>query len=226
MCGRYSLDDITNRFASRFKVANYIGDIKPRYNVAPQQAMPVIISKKERGRQLRIADAMQWGLIPSWTKDLKKAVRPINAKAETVGELPSFRGPFRQKRCLVPASSFFEWQQSAQGKVPYLIHLKGEGLFAFAGIYDEWFSPDGSELRTYCIITTEPNSLMEGIHNRMPVILRPGDEDLWLSSGVNPHQLAALLKPYNAEEMEAYPVSTLVNKPQNDFPEIIRMATQ
>src|SRR3954453_21386631 len=176
MCGRYGLGDLDNRFSSRFKIANYIGELEPRYNVAPQQAMPVIISKKERGRQLRIADAMQWGLIPSWTNDLKKAVRPINAKAETVGELPSFRGPFRQKRCLVPASSFFEWKQTAQGKVPYLIHLKGEELFGFAGIWDHWFGPDGSELRTYAIITTEPNSLMAELHNRMPVILRPEDE--------------------------------------------------
>jgi len=222
MCGRYSLADFNNRFASRFKVANYIGELQPRFNVAPEQAMPVVVSKVERGRQLRIVDGMQWGLIPNWTKDLSKAPRPINARAETVGELPSFRGPFRQKRCLVPASSFFEWKQTRQGKVPYLIHLKGEPLFALAGIYDEWFSPDGSEIRTYCIITTEPNTLMEGIHNRMPVILRPEDEDLWLSSGVNPHQLQALLKPYNPEEMEAYTVSTLVNKSQNDFPEIIK----
>lgn len=222
MCGRYSLADFNNRFANRFKVANYIGELQPRFNVAPEQAMPVVVSKVERGRQLRFADGMQWGLIPSWTKDLSKAPRPINARAETVQELPSFRGPFRQKRCLVPASSFFEWQQTAHGKVPYLIHLKEGELFAFAGIWDQWFGPDGSEIRTYCIITTEPNSLMEGIHNRMPVILRPEDEDLWLSSGVNPHQLAALLKPYNPEQMEAYTVSTLVNNPANDIPDIIK----
>lgn len=221
MCGRYSLVDFNNRFANRFKVANYIGELQPRFNVAPEQALPVVVSKVERGRQLRIADGMQWGLIPSWTKDLSRAPRPINARAETVGELPSFRGPFRQKRCLVPASSFFEWKQTPQGKVPYLIQVKEAPLFAFAGLWDEWFSPDGSELRTYCIITTEPNSLMEGIHNRMPVILRPEDEDLWLSSGVNPHQLAALLKPYSPEEMEAWPVSRAVNNPQNDSAELI-----
>jgi putative SOS response-associated peptidase YedK len=115
MRGRYSLADFNNRFANRFKVANYIGELQPRFNVASEQAMPVVVRKVERGRQLRFADGMQWGLIPSWTKDLSKAPRPINARAETVGELPSFRGPFRQKRCLVPASSFFEWKQTGQG---------------------------------------------------------------------------------------------------------------
>jgi putative SOS response-associated peptidase YedK len=112
MCGRYSLDDLDGRFSSRFKIANYIEKLQPRFNVYPGQPMPVVVPKVERGRQLRIADAMEWGLIPSWTKDLSKAPRPINARAETVQTLASFRGPFRQKRCLIPASSFFEWKST------------------------------------------------------------------------------------------------------------------
>jgi putative SOS response-associated peptidase YedK len=163
-------------------------------------------------------------LIPSWAKDPSIGNRLINARGETLAEKPSFRGVYKYKRCLVLADGFYEWktQPGTKVKIPHFIHMKDRQPFAFAGLWDEWNSPDGSQIRSCTIVTTEPNELMASIHNRMPVILPPDAYAQWLDTAPQPpDSLAALIKPYPAGEMAAHPVSTLVNNPKNDFAECV-----
>ncbi|WP_083919488.1 SOS response-associated peptidase [Pontibacter roseus] len=159
---------------------------------------------------------------PFWAKDAKAVKRAINARAETLAEKPSFRSLLNSKRCLVPADGFFEWQVTGQGKVPYRILLKNEELFTFAGLWDEWADKGtGEVLHTFTIITTEANDVVRPIHDRMPVILSPEAEELWLDEHEPQEDLLALLRPYKGEEMKAYPVSPLVNSPLNNVLEIL-----
>jgi putative SOS response-associated peptidase YedK len=162
-------------------------------------------------------EALRWGLIPSWAKDPAIGSRMINARAETVGEKPSFRTAFRRRRCLIPADGFYEWQKLGTRKQPHYIHLTGRRPFAFAGLWEHWRSPDGESVDTCVIITTEPNELMAELHNRMPVILHPRDFALWLDPAVQEgNKVRPLLAPYPPEEMSAYAISTAVNRPSND----------
>ena len=216
MCGRYSLVS-TENIAARFDAQQQQLTLSPRYNVAPSQSMPVVV----RNSPNRLLE-MQWGLIPSWSKEPRAQFSTINARAETITKSPVFRGPFKSRRCLVPASGFFEWQRTERGKQPFCIRLKDGDLFAFAGLYDIWHDAEGSELYSYTVITTTPNDLVASIHNRMPVILRQEDEDVWLDKESDPAQLLALLKAYPADKMEAYPVSRAVNSPANDGAELMR----
>ncbi len=192
----------------------------PRYNIAPSQPLAVIPNTAERA-----LDYYVWGLIPTWAKDLTRVKPMINARSETLAEKPSFKGPYKYHRCLVLLSGFYEWQKQpgSSAKTPYYIRLKSKKPFAFAGLWDRWNAPDGSEILTATIITTEPNDLIKPIHNRMGVILPPSAYETWLSLGEKPPaELDQLLVPYPAQEMEAYPVSTFVNSPKNDGPECIR----
>ena len=170
----------------------------------------------------------QWGLIPSWAKDPKIGNRMINARAETLAEKPSFRTPYKRRRCLILSDGFYEWKSEAgsKSKTPFYVQLKSEKPFAFAGLWEAWYPrPDDDPLLSCTIITTSPNPLMETIHRRMPVILEPDTYNLWLDpSEQSPKQLDGLLKPYPAEEMMAYPVSRLVNRPSNDSPDCIAPA--
>jgi putative SOS response-associated peptidase YedK len=205
------------QMTERFALSVASPDLPNRYNVSPQMHMPVIVANSPNR-----LDIMQWGLVPSWAKDPSAGFKTINARAETVAERPAYRSAIRYHRCLVPANGFYEWCATRQGKQPYFIHLPGEPLFAFAGLYEIWHSPDGSELRSYAIITCQPNQLMAAIHNRMPVILPGEAEAAWLDPAET--RVAAvlpLLQPYPAEAMEAYPVSTAVNSPRNDGPGLI-----
>ena len=162
------------------------------------------------------------GLQPFWAKDAKAVKRFINARAETLAEKPSFRNLLQSRRCLVPADGFFEWQKSEHGKVPHRIMLKSEDLFSFAGLWDEWLDKGTGEiLHTYTIITTEANDLVKPIHDRMPVILSPEAEELWLDEHETQAALLSLLMPYEVDEMKAYAVSPLVNSPMNNVPEVI-----
>jgi putative SOS response-associated peptidase YedK len=216
MCGRYSLVP-TESIAARFDMEQAQLTLAPRYNVAPSQSMPVVV----RNSPNRLVE-MQWGLIPSWSKEPRAQFSTINARAETITKSPVFRGPFKSRRCLVPASGFYEWQRTEQGKQPFCIQLKNGELFAFAGLYDVWQAADGNELYSYTVITTAPNDLVAPIHNRMPVILRQEDEDAWLDKASDPAQLLALLKAYPADAMQAYPVSRAVNNPANEGAELMQ----
>lgn len=216
MCGRYNLVP-TENVAERFQADSPELPLLPRYNVAPSQAMPVIV----RNSPNRIVE-MQWGLIPSWSKEPQAKFSTINARAETLTTSPVFRGPFKSRRCLVPASGFYEWRQTSQGKQPYCIQLDDGELFAFAGLYDIWHDVDGNELYSYTIITTTPNDLVAPIHNRMPVILRRGDEDVWLDKQTDSVRLLRLLAPYPAQEMAVFPVSRALNNPANESAELIQ----
>ncbi len=220
MCGRFSLTADVNAVQEAFPWVNVPPEIRPRYNVAPTQ--PVAVVPNDGKNQL---DYFTWGLIPSWAKDPQIGSRMINARAETLAEKPAFRAAFRRRRCLILADGFFEWQQKPgqKSKTPMYIRLASGQPFAFAGLWEIWSSPDGSDILSTTIITTEPNELMAAIHNRMPVILPPDGYTTWLATGEgNPKELSALLKPYPADQMQAYPISTLVNSPANDLPAVIQ----
>ena len=163
-------------------------------------------------------------MIPFWAKDSSIGNKLINAKAETIHEKPSFKNAFRSRRCLVLSDGFFEWKKT-RDKIPYRITLKKGEPFAMAGIWEKWNSPEGLQVRSFSIITTGPNALMEKIHDRMPVILPSREERTWLGN-TGPDELLSLLKPYPAGEMEAYPVSRLVNNPKNDTPEIFALSKE
>ena len=216
MCGRYAIPD-TGDILIRFTGVRIGVDLKPRYNAAPSQDLPVIVNDGEPHVEL-----MRWGLVPFWAKDTTIGYKMLNARAETLQEKPSFRKSLALKRCVVPASGFFEWKQVGKEKIPCYIFLKDRSAFGFAGLYDVWKDKQGKELKSYTILTTHPNALVEPIHNRMPVILEKKDEKEWLNPDeTEASRLVTLLHPYPAREMAAYPVSHLVNSPANDTKEVI-----
>ena len=201
----------------RFNVAPVVEGLQLRFNVAPTQTMPVIVRHSPNSVEL-----MRWGLIPRWAKDPSPGLRTINARAETVAEKRTYKRPLQSQRCLVPASGFYEWLRTADGKIPHWIYLPDEPLFAFAGLWDAWTSPEGNEVRSYTIITCEANAFMAPIHHRMPVILTREAEEDWLNPDlVEPERLLPLLRPYRGE-MAAHPVSRAVNNPRNDYPDLVR----
>lgn len=192
-------------------------NLAARYNISPGQDIPAIrISDSGQTRQLV---GFNWGLVPSWVKDPATARRMINARAETVAEKPSFRAAFQRRRCLIPANGFFEWKPVGNGvKQPYYIQLKNGQSFAFAGIWERWEGGDGDMFETCAVITTEATHELMPIHHRMPVILPSDSYDRWLTGDVR--ELEQVMVPYS-EPMDAWPVSTLVNKVQNDSPELL-----
>jgi putative SOS response-associated peptidase YedK len=219
MCGRFTLTVDPADLQEAFPEFTFPGQGAPRYNISPTQ--PVLALPNDGTNK---ADFFVWGLIPSWAKDPTIGSRLINARAETLAEKPSFRSAFKYHRCLIFADGFFEWQArtGSQSKVPHLIRLKSGKPFAFAGLWEHWQSRDGSEIKSATIITTVPNVLMARIHDRMPVILPHHAYAQWLDPLPHfPVDLKGLLVPYPAEEMQAFPVSTLVNSPNNDGPEVV-----
>lgn len=204
---------------SRSKTGKIVAEVlkEAHYNAAPSQNLPVITNQ-----QPNVLQFFSWGLQPFWAKDAKSVKRSINARSETLAEKPMFRTLLRSKRCLVPADGFFEWKKTEQGKVPYRIMLKSEELFSFAGLWDEWKDKQtGEVLHTFCIITTDANELVRPIHDRMPVILSPEAEELWLDEKESQDGILSLLVPYKSNEMKAFPVSPLVNSPANNVPEVL-----
>ncbi len=214
MCGRFSLTATEAELNLRFELEGGAAPYVPRYNGAPTQMMAVITS--EMPNKL---NSYRWGLIPPWAKDISIGNKMINARAETITEKPSFRIPLYSKRCLVPADGFYEWQQD-EGKQPFRIFIKNNPLFAMAGLWEKWKSPQGEIVNSFAVITTEANSFMKPIHNRMPVILEREIEKTWLLSK-NPDEILQLLKPYLSVEMDAYPVSKLVNSTRNQGREVL-----
>jgi len=216
MCGRYTLITDIRKIAESFGVEPTL-NAAPRYNIAPTQDIVAIL--KNGNAHLT---TLRWGLIPSWAKDESIGSRMINARAETLAEKPSFKNLLRRHRCLIVADGFYEWKTEGRGKTPMYITLADEQPFAFAGLWDLWKSPDGPEIQSCTIITTEPNELMASIHNRMPAILRPGAYEDWLNPQLRDEQvLTHWLSPYPAELMKARPVSKLVNNPKNDSAAIL-----
>jgi putative SOS response-associated peptidase YedK len=218
MCGRFSLG-ATIRVAQVFDLPEW-PDIPPRYNIAPSQAVPVVIQNRETAR--RELRTMRWGLVPFWAQDPSVGNRLINARAETVATKPAFRRPFRERRCLIPADGFYEWERRDRQKWPWYIRMQDGRPFAFAGLWDRWQAPGGAAVETCSIVTTTPNELAGRIHDRMPAILAPVLYDLWLDPSVHDVEpLQAALRPHPADDMVAYPIGTKVNNPANDSPDLI-----
>lgn len=222
MCGRYALAQEHEALRIRFgfteePTSPFVHS--SRFNIAPTQNAPIITN----GQYLKLR-TMRWGLIPHWAEEAAIGNSLINARSETVAEKPSFRDAFRKQRCLVPATGFFEWKKEplSKSKQPFFIATRNRGIFSFAGLWSIWKDPKtAEEILTYTILTTEPNDLMRGIHNRMPVILPVEREKEWLDLSSTPGALRELLAPYPSEFMDAFPVSKVVNSPRNDNPSCI-----
>ncbi len=208
MCGRYATTNTdAGVLRERFAVQQGLETFVPSHNVKPTQDAPVVLAC---GTDRELA-SMRWGLIPPWAKDATIASKTFNARAETVADKPSFRHAFRRRRCLVPATGFYEWQQDGRRKVPYQFVVGDGDLFAFAGLYETWQSPSGENVQTYSIITTDPNDLVAPIHNRMPVILPRDVEAVWLDPQFeDTDYLQSLLVPYPADAMQMRPVDSML----------------
>lgn len=216
MCGRFSQFEKITAVIDRFRMDSGVeafGDplfLQPRYNIAPTQIVPVVVGGQSRALRL-----MRWGLVPSWAKEQSIGQKMINARAETLHEKPSFKRLLSGRRCIIPATGFYEWKKDGRRKLPMHFRLKSGGLFGFAGLWDRWKYPDGEgrDLESFTIITTSPNEVLRQVHHRMPVMLRREDEARWLDPGLKDAEaLLSILKPYPAEEMEGYPVTPSVNK--------------
>ncbi len=224
MCGRFQLSVKGKHILERFNVEVHDEVHRPEqipglnfkgFNCAPMQWLPVILNQ-----QAVKLSYLRWGLIPPWAKDEKTAAKMINARSETILEKNTFKLAFRQRRCLIPANGFYEWSAGGS-KQPYRFFMKDESLFAMAGIWEKWTKTDGSSISTFSILTTQNNALLDGIHNRMPVILKREEESVWLSSN-DEVELLSLLKPYPAGEMQSYAISSLVNSVANDHESVIK----
>ncbi len=215
MCGRYSLVASQEDLEELFLVVVHPGvELRPRYNVAPSQGVPIVRLGTDGKRELVTA---HWGLIPPWAESRRTGYSMINARKETLTHKRTFGEPFQKRRCLVPATAFYEWQATgAKVKQPHCIRMKEGAPFAFAGIWERWTSPEGEVVDSVSIITTEPNELVAGIHSRMPVILPPESHAMWLSADTKLDTLTSMLQPLPASSMETYAVSTHVNRPAND----------
>ncbi len=218
MCGRFTsllspemLEEIFGVQAPPYFAA--------RYNIAPTQQIWIIRQTATGGRYL---SPVRWGLVPHWAKDLSMGSHMINARCETVHDKPAFRIAIRARRCIIPASGFFEWDHSGKVRIPHYITLKDGSPFAFAGIWDSWKTPEGESLETCSILTTTSNSLVAVLHDRLPVILHPTEFNLWLDRSMNnPESLKRLYQPYPADLMQEWEVSTIVNSPSHETAETI-----
>lgn len=222
MCGRYSLTSPPEAIQRLFRLAPPVPNLAPRYNIAPTQEAPVAGLRKNRDE--RGLAMLRWGLVPSWSDGPDSRLSMINARAETVRTKPAFRAAFKARRCLVPADGFYEWQAQGSGKPkqPWRIVRRDDAPFAFAGLWEHWEPKEGAEaapIDSFAIIVTEANALLEPIHPRMPVIVQPQDHEAWLTG--DPEEAEALLRPFPAEALRAFRVSTRVNRPGNDDPACI-----
>jgi putative SOS response-associated peptidase YedK len=223
MCGRYTLDDVED-LRERFNLTAELRGVTPNYNAAPGQYMP-IITKKVDGNQ---EDVMRWGLIPSWTKDIKIGYKLINTVSETAFDKPIWRSAITHYRCLVPSTGFYEWKLDAESKTkrPFFIHPKDQELFAFAGLWSTWKDVEKKEIKSFSILTTQPNREMAVIHNRMPVILRPDEESTWLDPSLTDRGvIEKILHPYQDNGLDIHEVSRDVNSPKNNRADLVKPVT-
>ena len=224
MCGRFARKSTQQVLADWFGVE--LEDMPwfaPTYNAAPQSAQPVVrLNRDSGGREVAV---LRWGLVPFWAKDAKLGYSTFNARAEEVAAKPVFREALKRRRCLVPADAFYEWQRiDPKTKRPYAIGLRSGEPYAFAGLWERWQPKDGAPLETFTVLTTDPNELMETIHNRMPVILEPRDYSRWLDSSDPARPPIDLLRPYPAEKMRSWPVSERVGTVRNNDAELLEPA--
>ncbi|MCB4756560.1 MAG: SOS response-associated peptidase [Elusimicrobia bacterium] len=218
MCTRFSRVSLIQALIKRFEIEPPPFDLPPAYNIAPTDAAAVVVQNEEKRR----LELMMFGLIPHWAKDQKIALQCLNARAETVNQRPAFRDPFHNKRCLVVCDGFYEWWREGKNRVPYRAVMKDREPYALAGLWDQWKSPQGRDVRSFSIITTESNDVIRPIHNRMPVILRREDEPLWLAPTVDDDKtLLPLLKPFDPELLNLYQVNAIVNSSRNKTKECI-----
>lgn len=219
MCGRFTLRSLAESLRQVYGLA-HLPDIGPRYNIAPSQPIPVVRDARD-GRRL---EELRWGLVPHWADDPSIGNRMINARAETVADKPAYREAFRQRRCLVAADGFYEWERIGNGrKQPWFVRLKSDGPFAFAGLWERWRDPrQGGTLESSAFLTTEPNELVAPIHDRMPVILVGEAMEAWLDPDTTETSLHELLEPLEPGAMEAHPVSVHVNDPAHDDARCLR----
>jgi putative SOS response-associated peptidase YedK len=217
MCGRFTLRTPASAVAEQFGLAEIL-PLEPRFNIAPTQTVAVVRQSRE-SRGARELVWMRWGLIPGWADDPAIGNRMINARAETAAQKPAFRQAFRRRRCLLVADGFYEWQRVGKRKQPYYLRMRDERPFGMAGLWETWRSPEDETIRSCTILTTEANSLVVAVHDRMPVIIDAADYDRWLDPAIeDPDELTPLLYPYSSNAMVAYPVGDRVNKPGNDGP--------
>jgi putative SOS response-associated peptidase YedK len=222
MCGRYTARTKQTDLINHFSAKGVLFDHSERFNIAPSQDVSAITAL-ERPDQ-RILEKLRWGLVPFWARDTSMASRMINARSETVFEKPAFRGAIRSRRCLIPTTGFYEWHQKT--KVPHLISLNSAALFAFAGLYEEWTSPDGSPLRSCTILTTDANDAIRDLHERMPVIVHPRNYSLWLDARIKTNlELAHLFHPWSESDTVVWEVAKRVGNVANDDPFLMEKAT-
>jgi putative SOS response-associated peptidase YedK len=218
MCGRYVLYGNPSRYSENFQTENW-PEFPDRYNIAPSSWVPVI---RQSPQGSRVTDLLRWGLIPNWSRDEAIGAKLNNARGESVAEKPSFRAAFRRRRCIVPATGFYEWQEVAgQRKQPWYIHLKHDEPMAMGGLWESWTNPEGEIIRTFCVITTGPNAVMAPIHDRMPVILRRADWAAWLAPDSSPEVVAPLIAAAPADTMEAWPVTRKVSNAREEGAELM-----
>ncbi len=217
MCGRFTLTATPDEVRALLEYVEH-PNFPPRYNIAPTQ--PVATVRKEHGA--RHFALIRWGLIPPWVKDPASFTLLINARSETAETKPSFRGAMRHHRCIFPVSGFYEWRRTPEGKQPYFISPSDGGVMAFAGLWDTWCDPDGGDIDTGAILTTEANGFISGIHHRMPAILTQDEFEPWLDTGnVLAKEAVRLLRPAPDDYLKAVPVSTAVNSVRNDDPSLV-----
>jgi putative SOS response-associated peptidase YedK len=220
MCGRYSVNPKAKGLSRAVKLLEK-AEAEARYNAAPSQGLPVITEDKPNEVQF-----FQWGLLPHWASGPDYHPKSVNARAETLSDKATFKQLLKRHRCLVPADGFYEWKKVGKTKIPYRILLRSEELFTFAGLWDEWADKETGEIKhTFTIITTEANELVKPLHDRMPVLLHPEEEKLWLAEAPDSDHLK-LLHTYPAEEMKLYQVSQLINSPTHDSPEVLEPETK
>jgi len=215
MCGRYTLATPAEGLIEAFDVPPPTFDVVPRYNIAPGQLAPVVAADRH-GRRMGL---MTWGLVPAWAEEPGRG--SINARVESVTELPSFREAIVRRRCLVPADGFYEWKREGERKTPYWIHPRASTVISFAGIWERWSKPGAEPLHTFAILTTDANADVASLHDRMPIIVSEGDRDAWLDRDVGAEEALARVRTGSDGVLVSHPVSTRVNKTAEDDAELI-----
>lgn len=221
MCGRSSLTKSESELEERFGSTFYTDELErynplPNYNVAPTHYMPIITSADPSHINI-----YRWGLLPFWAKDMKMSYKMINARIETILEKNAYKRAVEKRRCLVPMDGFYEWKRSGKEKLPYRIQTTDQDIFSVAGIWEKWSSPEGNDVYTFSIITKPPTSIMEGIHDRMPAILLPQQEELWLDEELPAKEAIAMITDYPPEHMTTYRVSQKVNNVRQNDPSLV-----